>query len=706
MTVKAGFLLGLLLLSAGGVLAQPGTEFGGGVTGSDSIISNVLSSVSGQTGFRWIRSSSRLVPQYGFEGISDVRLHVPRSGARDELPDDLLETFRACRDRLPAFPGAPKVWEVWNEPDFYFIRNSAADMAATLKAAWWGVKTAQPDAEVLMPSLAFRPGRYALELAANGLASWTDGWNAHFYGWAADYPSFLAHHGAFAQAIGCDKPLWITEIGHIGMLQTAADDPAAQALQAAFHERTMIESWARGVDRHLNFLLTPYVEARHEFGLTSVDGRWRPAMTSAVRIARALQGCRPVFRIVHRASDEDIGIVLSRESGSWWTILWSPGRPGASAMPEVDPRHPVPDTIRLRPSWPASWSEVRTGIEGDTALGASQVRELELTPGRNVHLHGPPVRFGLAGCRWVPWTDDAGATLRISRQARVELESVPPVREPSPVVVRLRPEPPIREDKPAQTLRFPVDEIGVVQLELYNFSEQPRSGVWNLEVPHGWSAPNDAQSRRVELLPLSRVSIPLRVRIAAGMEAERSDPLRLRVRWSGDDASIDEASVRVEVEQGDRPIWHRFDWKEIVARPGRTDAWQVYQQSADVIVADVRSPSGLNQEMALHFAVPRGVRARDAFSVRLRHVSGAGSPYVQPLMTTAEGEGWRHGELTHVGSHEIALEARLSDFSPSIWGRHRSFLFPVVEEMRWLTLTFQGLQPGDVLEIRDAVLRR
>jgi hypothetical protein len=383
------------------------TEFGGGTAGPDSIVSNVLSSLSGRPGFQWIRSPSPRVPEFGFRGVSDVRLHVPRSDRpSDALPEDLFETYRACRNRLPSFPGAPAVWEVWNEPDFYFVRNSAADMAATLKAAWWGIKAGHPDAQVLMPSLAFRPGRYALELAVNGLASWTDGWNIHFYGWAADYPAFLAHQRAFADAIGCHQPIWVTEIGHLDMPVTVGDDPAALSAQAAFHERTLVESWARGVDRHLLFLLTPYREARSDLGLTTSNGMWRPAMTSAAQMVRTLQGSRPVYRLVHRPTQEDIGIVLERDTGTWWTILWSPARPGDIPLPGVGPAQSVPDVLRVRPTWPRDWTEVRVGIAGETALAPSQLPEFHLTPEANVHLHGPPVRFGLSDCRWVPWSDD------------------------------------------------------------------------------------------------------------------------------------------------------------------------------------------------------------------------------------------------------------------------------------------------------------
>lgn len=704
-TPSSVLIVALVTLS----LVTGATEFGGGTAGPDSLVSNVLSSLSGQTGFQWIRSPSPRVPEFGFRGISDVRLFTPRSDRpADALPEDLFETYWACRNRLPSFPGAPAVWEVWNEPDFYFVRNSAADMAATLKAAWWGVKAGHPDAQVLMPSLAFRPGRYALELAVNGLGSWTDGWNIHYYGWAADYPAFLANQRAFADAIGCHQPFWVTEIGHLSMPVTLADDPAALSAQAAFHERTLIESWARGVDRHLLFLLTPYTEVRSDLGLTSANGAWRPAMTSAAQVIRTLEGSRPVYRLVHRPTQEDIGIVLERDNGMWWTILWSPARPGDLPLPGVGPAQPVPDVLRVRPTWPRDWNEVRVGIEGETALAPSQLPEFNLTPEGNVHFHGPPVRFALSDCRWVAWSDEEPAFPRLPRSTELALQAVPPIRPPSPVVVRFRPDASMVADKPAQVLKVSAERGGSGRLEFYNFSDQPQRGAWTMTPPPGWATGDEPTEQALEVPPMSRREVAVRFRPAqdVGTVADRLEPGRFTARWQGADGSVDESSVRVMVDRSPGRVWHRWDWRHVVSSPGRAEAWQMFVQEEGAITVDVRSPWGLNREVALHLPLPKGVEDGDLFSVSLRRVRGRGTPFVQLQLTTEEGETWRHGELVALESKPSAIEARLGDFSPAIWGRHRTLLFPPLDKARWVSLLIQGVQPGDVLELRGMSLVR
>ncbi len=695
-----------------------GTEFGGGVSGPDAAVAEVLSRLQGREGFHWIRSPSPRVPEFGFRGVSDVRLHVPRSERpQDVLPEDLFEVYHACRTGLPSFPGAPSAWEVWNEPDFYFVRDSAADMAAVLKAAWWGVKTRDPEARVLMPSLAFRPGRYAVELAANGLASWTDGWNVHFYGWAAGYPAFLAQQQEFAAAIGFRGPLWITEIGHLGMPLTRSDDPTADAETAAFHERTMVESWVRGVDRHLLFLLTPFAEARNELGLTRADGTWRPALIRAVRLARALQGASPRYRLVHRSSGEDIGCVLERDGqpGRWWIVLWSPARPGELRLPGMRPRQPASADLRLRPSWPIGLVEVGVGVDGETGLSPTQLKELDLHPGTIHHLHVPAVRFGISECRWVPWERSTGPRPRAGRVWRDEVAALPPVREPSPVVVRFRPLEGFVASKPAQTLEVAADTGGTGLLEFHNFTGREQTGVWSVEMPAGWELQplqhqsSGAVDTELSVPPLSLRSVGVRILPVAagrGRSGAGDGRGRMQVSWLGTDGSADVASVRLDRPAGGGRVRHAWGWRDMLPSPARPGAWQVFEPSEGLLAVEVRSPSEQNREVSWHLRLPRGSRAGDRFTAGLRLARGRGPVYVQIQMATEHGEVWRHGEQVTVGVDEVRLEAGLGDFSPAIWGRHRTMVFPPMNEVRWVSVQVQGVWPGDVLELREPSLVR
>jgi hypothetical protein len=206
----------------------------------------------------------------------------------------------------------------------------------------------------------------------------------------------------------------------------------------------------------------------------------------------------------------------------------------------------------------------------------------------------------------------------------------------------------------------------------------------------------------LEVPAMSRREVAVRFRPAkaSGDGGERLEPGRFTARWQGADGSVDESSVRVMVDRPSGRVWHRWDWHQIVSSPGRADAWQVFVQEDGAITVDVRSPWGLNREVALHLPLPRGLEDADLFSVSLRRVRGRGTPFVQLHLTTEEGETWRHGELVALESKASKMEARLGDFSPAIWGRHRTLLFPPVDKARWVSLLIQGVQPGDVLELR------
>ncbi len=200
-------------LALSGTASGSATEFGGMILGREEEFVPLLQSLRGREGIRWIRGQSPRAGELGYQSLGDVRPLVlsATDGPLDGLPGDLLTVRNVVRDGVAARPDT-RTWEVWNEPDFHFVRDSAADMAAVLKAAWWGIKAARPDDHVIMPSLAFRPSRYAMELMHNGAASWTDGYNVHFYGWPSDYARVLAQHRVLDSAAGLVVRFWVTDL--------------------------------------------------------------------------------------------------------------------------------------------------------------------------------------------------------------------------------------------------------------------------------------------------------------------------------------------------------------------------------------------------------------------------------------------------------------------------------------------------------------
>ncbi|MBX3746982.1 MAG: hypothetical protein KF833_16865 [Verrucomicrobiae bacterium] len=708
---------GALIAAFGLAASGADFEWGGHISGSGSNTLEVLRSLSGRPGLHWTRGASPLGKENGFRWLADVRNYQPgRQRPPERLPQDLFSVYWTCRTNLPPAPRSPDAWEVYNEPDFYFVENSAADMAAVLKAAWWAIKTDRPEVPVLMPSLAFRPARYALELAHNGLASWTDGLNLHYYGWAADFTDFLAHHRVFARAAGIEGPWWLTEIGYFQLPVTLASDPGHLDRQAAFHERTLVESWAEGVERHFPFLLTHYVEVISDFGLTDPEGRWRPALLAIVQLAGRIPGCRPLWSLVHEPTGARIGLVIEEPDGAWWSVLWSPGRPRELAPPGrvMDP--PVPERLRLEVTWPEGTPFVHFGLDSGVLLDPAQLPAIDLAPERTFHLRTGPAPYQLAEVRWEPFRRELGAPPRIAPDLERELDSLPPRREPSPVVLRLRMSDAWTEDKPRQSLRLAAETKGDARLELRNFTDRPVRGTWRIDAPEGWSAgpatggearpdrePGPSLGGSVEVAPLARLDIPVRFTRRPDLPSE---PRRVRLTWRDEAGRVDAASVRFEPDLPPPPIWRRYTARDLVPRAGQHGATQIFQIEPDRVAIEVRQPGDAHRDAMFYLALPGIVRGSDVFTTRIHAEPGPTPTFAQAFLFTAHGEVWRHGELESVPADGLAIRAGLGEFAPTIWSRHRDFGAPAMAEARWLAIRFQGLAPGQLVELEEPALRR
>ncbi|MBW8864353.1 MAG: hypothetical protein JF609_05405 [Verrucomicrobia bacterium] len=161
-----------------------------------------------------------------------------RSGGGQRVPQDLREAFERGRTLGKTYGDLVDAWEIENEPDISFVAENPEVYAAFHKACYLGVHAgiaeclesrAESSAQsslrgtdgprlrypvhaadpgrlslslsgaqsgmdgqnfsprVLMAPLALPPGPYLERLWSNGLASYTDGFNYHYYGYAEDF---------------------------------------------------------------------------------------------------------------------------------------------------------------------------------------------------------------------------------------------------------------------------------------------------------------------------------------------------------------------------------------------------------------------------------------------------------------------------------------------------------------------------------------
>lgn len=176
-------------------------------------------------------------------------------------------------------PGSPKVehWEFYNEPDAGFLHNDhrwghyGMEYAQMLAAVYPAVKTANPNAKVLLGGIAYdwfedQDGPFVRnfldDVLDNGGGQYFDIMNFH------QYPPFAPNWGApngpglmeKTQAIraklaeyGIDKPIYITESGMHS--NNASTSPMTPELQARYVTMLFTQAFAADVEVLIWFML-------------------------------------------------------------------------------------------------------------------------------------------------------------------------------------------------------------------------------------------------------------------------------------------------------------------------------------------------------------------------------------------------------------------------------------------------------------------
>ena len=200
----------------------------------------------------------------------------------NQLPEDLRAVYTGAFRQGRDFAGLVDAWELTGEPDVGYCRDLPDRLAAYNKAMYLGLHdgaaSVGKSTVVLMGALALPPGPWWQRAVRNGLLDYTDAYNFHFYGHAADLAGVIAAHRAAVRkafppsgiearhgrpGVGQPQsppalalPLWITECG----INAASPDDflnrERRALQAAFAVETAKQARAaREVAVFMAFIL-------------------------------------------------------------------------------------------------------------------------------------------------------------------------------------------------------------------------------------------------------------------------------------------------------------------------------------------------------------------------------------------------------------------------------------------------------------------
>jgi hypothetical protein len=630
------------------------------------------------------------------------------------LATDPWAVFRDARSRLLA-KDSPHAYEIGNEPDLYFTPDLPDRMALTLKAAWWAIKTVQPEAAVLMPSLDAWPGPYAAQLAANGIGPFTDGWNIHLYGWAADFPGAVAEHRRFLARHGWQRlPVWVTETGFAEFPELPLPTPTVLLeRQRAFFERVTLAAPFSRIAQQWAFVLGPYHEQGKDYGLNDPDWAPRPALDALVKLTSSLREWRPAFTLRERAHGETVGLVLARED-VWWTVLFTPNRRADFDLPEIEGvtnstglvRAPATSYFAFKLEFPDGYGPVQLGL--DAAGDPVQTNHLSFTASAatNLFLRTPARKFAIGGVDWIPVSPPRGTPSL--HQAPISPQLVlPPIPPPSPVVISITfPSSSLTTDRESIAYRYRANSPLDVALRLDNFGANNLRGRWQVTVPPGWT-PWHATALSGEAIVAAGETSWCKLRLVPAPGVASSARESLVARWSGADRRRDVASVVLApARTQDEPFNTTQlpnDW-----RPTESDTQWERTELADgaVRLKLVALRPGVTTGLLL--PLPAGVSLQPDDLLRLRvRAADAGSEFRRRLELITPGrQVFRHGDDWPVGQEGQTIEMRVGDFTPAFWSRADPTGRTTSVDARYFRLGLFGLQAGATLEIGPFELLR
>lgn len=241
-----------------------------------------------------------------------------------------------------------RYWEVWNEPDYYLFWNGTAEeYYRLLEVAYKSIKTADPQATVMLGGLAFYEQRVwfpTLLRQAGGDPSraYFDVFSFHHYQNVYRSEQLIQQARATLDRFGLEKtPIWITESGvsvwddyPATAHQVAPDAPLRGTMveQAAYIIQNSALAFYNGVERYYHFQLhddcgdgpSSAYGLRQNFSphaCNPAEGKPRPAYAAYQLATEQFREVTPLWR--DKQYEQDRVAFYRPGDGSRLMVLWA-----------------------------------------------------------------------------------------------------------------------------------------------------------------------------------------------------------------------------------------------------------------------------------------------------------------------------------------------------------------------------------------------
>ena len=239
-----------------------------------------------------------------------------------------LEIYQTTKAMATYYKGLVDAWELWNESDHGFARETAELYAAWYKAAALGVLDADPNATVSFGGLC-QPDEnidYMHMTFMNDVMQYSSIFNYHAHvpqgSDLPDFTSFAMVRGAYASLAHYNtqnKPVWLTEAGMKIMTETPTEKNKTE--QAPYIVTSTVQSLAMGTEKHFWFVLAPYLEAGGDFSTFSADFQPYPTLAAESTMTHVL-GKGQYLGELYDLPDRSFGYVFYNGSRAV-SVLWS-----------------------------------------------------------------------------------------------------------------------------------------------------------------------------------------------------------------------------------------------------------------------------------------------------------------------------------------------------------------------------------------------